>query len=498
MAGNPFEAGTGPVGDDAASAKIRAQFEKWEPLMPVGKPQEAEPEFDEANPDAQVKVLLDASKMAAYVFVKAPAEGGAEVTAAQLSEALKAEGVAFGLDSDALREVLLPTYGKKVKVAAGTPAKKGRNGACRELYSRQPTGETELPGCRVCGDIRDILAGMAVGELVQPTKGTPGRNVLGEVEEATDGVMPPLPTGEGVRLSADGNYLETVYAGNLVFENGAFEVQKTVRLQTPDREGGAIHFSGDIVVEGELADGCSLTAGGNVTVKGIARAAVVEAKGDILLEQGMDGGGRGILEAGKDVRAGWIDNAIVRAEGVVAVGRLSGCTVECEGGVQAIGEEGVIRGGRVVTMGPVTARQIGTPDGTETAIELGPTPRQKERLQKLEEQLAGVNRHIEEIRESENAAKARLASGEEVPQEQRDALKRAQLQLPLSERKRSQIEQGVAEEKRRMEAYKEAVLTADVIWPPTEVTIGSMRTAIEEKRENSKIYYKVATEIALD
>ena len=66
---------------------------------------------------------------------------------------------------------------------------------------------------------------------------------------------------------------------------------------------GNINFTGSVVIHGDVLEGYSVKAKGDITVMGIVEGARLSAGGDILLHKGMRGMRTGVLEAEGDITA---------------------------------------------------------------------------------------------------------------------------------------------------------------------------------------------------
>lgn len=488
MAGsNPFDTGTDAAASSADAAKIRKRFEAREPLVPGMETGEAPPDFEDGNPDAQVRVQLDAQKMKATVTVRAPEEGGKPLGKEMLSQALKESGVATGLDQKALVKLLLPTYDEPVVVARGTKPVDGKDGACEELFSRELPLQPIKNGAKPvdygeAGVFRDLKAGTLVCRLTPATPGKDGVNVLGEAVRAQGKSPAAAPVGEGVEVLPDGKRAVMVVPGNLVFREGRFVVEDTLRLDSLPYSPGIIRFSGHVVVECDLPDGFSVDAGGDVTLLGSAGDVQVSAKGSIRLLGEVRGAASTLLEAKQDIEAGLVVDATLQAGGGIKAAGLLDCTAECDGDVEITAEAGVLAGGKLTTFGSVEARVVGEDNSRLTAVVLGVTPRQLAERARLRGKLEDVQRHIESLQKDEAIAARLEKDGRPVPPEKDQARKRAALQLPICAKKKEQIEQDIADFEEMLAGVAGSTFQAGAVLPPLKISIGGRSTNIIEKR----------------
>ncbi|MBP7264051.1 MAG: DUF342 domain-containing protein, partial [Spirochaetia bacterium] len=155
-----------------------------------------------------------------------------------------------------------------------------------------------------------------------------------------------------------------------------------------------------IIVNGNVEDGFSVKATGNIEVRGNVGKSELSAEGDIIIHQGVAGKGAGAITAGKNVWAKFIENAIVVAGDNVVVSQSiinSDVTADkrivCSGG-----KHGTIIGGRYRACEEINAKIIGSASGgAETILEVGSDPKSKARLDELDVKLKLLEKQIDEL-----------------------------------------------------------------------------------------------------
>ncbi|MGD9559720.1 MAG: FapA family protein, partial [Oscillospiraceae bacterium] len=280
-----------------------------------------------------------------------------------------------------------------------------------------------------------------------------------------------------------------------VFRNGRFTVDPIYRVQDVDNSVGNITFSGDVQVNGDMLDGFEIHAGGSVTLRGRVGAVVVVAGGDILIEKGVNGMGRAVLETEKTVKSGFIENCTVHAGEKVIAQSIINSQVECEGDVEVTGGKGIICGGKVTAFGSVVAKVVGNESNTLTTVTLGVTPTLLKERKRLADQLADVSRHLEELAKNVAYIERLVADGRPVPPDRVQMLKRTQIQLPMTEKKRDQLAAALEEMDRTMAQVNSSTLTADILYPPTRVSIGALTANNMDVRNKCRVYKNSAGEL---
>ena len=451
-----------------------------------------EPEGEEDR-DAKVYVEVDVTQLSAEIFAEPPAGDGAPLTQEMVSSAIAKAGVTYGLNEKNLAELLKPTYDKRIVLARGIPPKDGQDGVCKELYPRTAEAtvrekEDGTVNYKELGIINDLPTGSVICEIFPPSEGIPGTSVQGKTLKPRTGQKAIPPMGEGTRLSADGKKVETTVGGNLVFRNNHFTVDTVYRVQDIDYDVGNITFSGDVQVNGDMADGFEIHSGGNITLHGRVGNAVLDAQGDILIEKGINGTGKAEVIAGKNLRAGFIENSNIRAGESIVSGSIINSTVECEGDIDITEKHGIICGGKVTAMGSVKAKVIGNESNTPTYVSVGITPSLLKERKKYMDQLADVKKHIEEMQKNTAYIEKMLSQQREIPQERIQLLQRTKMTLPITEKKRDQLETSIKEIEEKMASSGNSTVQAKLLYPPTRISIGTLSISCTEKKQNTMVY----------
>ena len=160
---------------------------------------------------------------------------------------------------------------------------------------------------------------------------------------------------------------------------------------------GNILFLGSVIVKGNVEDGFSVKAAGNIEVFGSVGKCLVDAEGDIS-PQGHCREDRGqdplrqepVLEVHR-ARARRRRGYVVVTDGIVHSHVDANKMILCQG------KRAQIVGGRLRASEEINSKILGSVAGTETLLEVGYDPRSKERLVALEEEKKIVEKSLEEV-----------------------------------------------------------------------------------------------------
>ena len=99
---------------------------------------------------------------------------------------------------------------------------------------------------------------------------------------------------------------QVMITGGKITVEPVYTVEGDVSLKT-----GNILFLGTVIVKGNVEDGFSVKASGNIEVKGSVGKCELDAEGDIVVHQGIAGKSAALIRAGKNVVSRFIENAPV-------------------------------------------------------------------------------------------------------------------------------------------------------------------------------------------
>ncbi len=247
--------------------------------------------------------------------------------------------------------------------------------------------------------VENVVAGQVLAQKVAAEPGLAGQTVTGQLIPAAQGKDCELAIGKNVKLSEDGlsalaeiNGQVMVLAGKINVEP-IYMIAGDVNLRT-----GNILFLGTVVVRGNVEDGFSVKAAGNIEVFGSVGKCVVDAEGDIIVHQGIAAKTEGRIHCGRSLYSKFIEHARVDAgENVVVTDGIVHSYVDANHVILCQGRRAQIVGGRLRASEVINSKILGSVAGTETLLEVGYDPRSKERLVALEDRRREIEHALEEV-----------------------------------------------------------------------------------------------------
>lgn len=296
-----------------------------------------------------------------------------------------------------------------------------------------------------------------------------------------------LKFGRNISVSEDKLSMISDVDGHVTLVDDKVFVSDILTVENVDSSTGNIEYDGNVQVNGNVCANFSVKAKGNIEVSGVVEGAQVEAGGDIIIAKGMNGMGKGVLNAKGNVVAKFLENATVTALGYVSSETILHSTVYAGDEVTVSGKRGFITGGRVCATNCVTVKTLGSSMGADTIVEVGADPTIKVRIQNLQWDIANATRVVKSVVPLIEASKQKRAKGIKVTPEQLQYVKSLEV---LNKVKEKEIEDKALEMERLQESigvYSNAkVIVTDTVFPGTKISIGDVSMVVHSEMKYCK------------
>jgi uncharacterized protein (DUF342 family) len=363
-------------------------------------------EHQSAN-NSTVTVDISDDEMKVFFRVTPSGPGGSDISFETYLSHLQAYKVVHGINKEFLQEFAdSPTYKEPVLVAEGTKPVDGRDAYIQYNFETDQSkvrireGTNGKVDFKELNIIQNVVENQPLAKKMPPGKGTVGRTVTSKDIPARDGKDIALPLGENVHVADDGVTILADINGQVMLTNGKINVQPIYTVNgNVDLKTGNIIFLGTVVITGSVEDGFSVKATGNIEIHGTVENAELDAEGDIIVNQGINGKSTGVVRAGRSVWARFIENAQVEAGNMVSVADgIINSRVDAARRIVCHGKRAHIVGGRLRAAEEINAKILGSPvSGTETVLEVGFDPKNKSELEHLGKIKESSRKELEEI-----------------------------------------------------------------------------------------------------
>ena len=291
---------------------------------------------------------------------------------------LEESGVVVGIREKTLEELAQGKQNyEETLVATGIAAKDGRDGYFEYHFNPQPETRPIILSdgtvdYNVLGKIELVKKEQLLATYHSALPYVVGRDVMGNIIEAYEGKeLPPLQCKRCEPDEAGCKYYAST-EGNVTIEGKCLTVTPIYVIEgNLDAATGDVNFHGDVFVQGNVFAGVTVKTTGNITVNGHVETANLFAGKDVILKNGMQGSGNGVIRAGGNVMARFLEQTQVFAGDEINTGALLNCEVEAGHNVVISGNRGTIIGGTVRAVEQISAASIGNRAGVTTQLVIG-------------------------------------------------------------------------------------------------------------------------------
>jgi hypothetical protein len=442
--------------------------------------------------DSMAHVEVDDAEMKVTLTVIPPGDGGSDLTVDVIKSLLVQYRVYHGIKEDVIRELAdKPIYREKVEIAEGLRAQNGKDAY---IYYHFETDQTKIRltegangkvNFKELNIIQNVVQNQVLAKKIPAENGIDGKTVTGKILPAKAGSDIPLPIGTNVHVGEDDTILADIN-GQVILASGkinvepVFTVEGDVNLKT-----GNIIFLGTVIVTGDVEDGFSVKAAGNIEVKGTVSKAELDAEGDIIIYQGINGKGGGRIRAGRSMWSRFIENANIEAGNmVVATDGIINSQVDALKSIICQGKRAAIMGGRLRAGEEINAKVLGNSNsGTETICEVGFDPHSKIELERLLTIKVSAEDELEDMRldlqNLINTKKQRKTLPEEKEAYLRELMDRRQV---LTEELQNAVE-GIEKVQNFMKEIqiRGKVSASTKVWPGVKIWIRDVKEDVRDE-----------------
>ncbi|AGC67731.1 hypothetical protein Cst_c07250 [Thermoclostridium stercorarium subsp. stercorarium DSM 8532] len=442
-----------------------------------------------------VKVSVSPDRMKAFILIKKSEQGENTPGINELLEELEKNGVVYGIKEDVLRKLAEnPVYDQDVLIAEGLAPVHGENGRINFLIDINKEKKPVImeDGSVNYRDLDYIVSAQKdqkICEVIPPTPGIDGINVMGSIIKAVSGKPARIVKGSNVYTSEDGLSFYSAINGQVKYENDKLSVFATYEVPADvDNSTGNINFVGSVFIRGNVLSGFTVEAGGDVEVFGVVEAATIKAGGNIILRRGMTGNNKGVLIAGGNIVARYIENSIVEAANDLKAEAIMHSDVKCGNRLELGGRKGLLVGGITRVGREIDAKVIGSYLATNTVIEVGVDPNVRERYKVVKAELSNLE---ENIRKTDQVIMLlqKLESIGRLTDEKKELLEKSLRSKVFYENKISEYREELVklEEKLQMEAQGR-IRVENYLYSGTKISIGSATMHVKETLQHCTLY----------
>ncbi len=444
------------------------------------------------------EIIIETSrdKMEAYITI-IEGERGVAPTLEMIEEKLSEKGIIFGVDKDKIDQMLKSkTFGIKLLIANGKKAQNGRDGKVIHHFDTHKDfkpqyledGSVDFKNLNL---INNVEKGQLLAEIIPPTEGVEGKNIFGEKISALDGKEVKISRGKNIIKDDEGLRFLSEVDGQVLIKDGKLHVSKIYEIPGDvDNSIGNIDFNGNVVVRGNVKSGFTVKANGDIEVNGVVEAATLLAKGNIVLNRGIQGNNNAYLQCDGDLVSRYIENTTIKSGGSVEAGCILHSNITAKKNVEVKGRRGLIVGGLVRATEEIVANTIGSHMGTITNIEVGIDPDEKQRHEELKVDISEMSKNIKNLEKTIQLLN-RMGKSRGLDDKKRDILSRSIKTYDILKEKYSKLmDQSKLIESKLQDSRGGKIHVSGTIYPGVKITILNAVRIIYDEFNNSTLFRK--------
>lgn len=452
-------------------------------------------ERTELEPYARVIVEISRDKMKATIRYDTR-EGGKLPTKEMVIAALTEAGVSYGIDDEAIDAGILKFT--PFIAAQGEPPINGENAYIDRKFSLGVQGRPVVDEYDKV-DYKDLNLFVLAKEnqtlaiRIPQTKGTPGKNVLGEDVPAQNGRPVPMPEGRntkvvGERLIATING-QIIDKGSRISVDPKLEIKGSVGVSTGD-----VEFDGTVTIRGNVDQGFKVTATGDIEIKGSINGAEVTGR-NIYISGGITGADKAKVIAEKDIRTAFAENAFIEAGNDIYIADIA-LHSHIRAGKRIIMEEkqGQIIGGYTLAGEEINVKVIGNEAFVVTRVSVGVDPNLQKEYQDLRKTYKESKRRLTHITQTLNTLSK--IDINKLPAERVEMINQlTRSQFPLAGQIKRDEKRILEIESQLVNMKNGRIKVSDIIYPGVRLSVSNVKKNIQSDYRRCTIFMNDSGEI---
>ena len=423
----------------------------------------------------------------------APSNDGELMTQEEILSDLRQRGVVYGIRKETIDNYIRQRlYLTELVLAKGQAPVQGADAWIEYFFNidskARPTlledGSVDFFHLNI---INHCAKGDILARLHPEEKGEYGYDIMGSKIKPRDVKRKTLQFGHNINLSEDRTEITAADAGHVSFVEGRVFVSTLMEIENVDPSTGDVDFDGNVQINGNVCSNFKIHAKGNVEIRGVVEGAEIVCDGNITIARGMNGMGKGVLKAGGNIVAQFIENASVEAAGYVEAGSIMHSTVMAGTEVHVNGKKGFISGGHVSAANLIDVKILGSDMGTDTVVDIGISPSVKKRYKELSEQIEADQNVVARAIPILEAARDKFQAGKEISAGQVENIRGLTAIVKEKRVTLAAMEHELEETGQLIEEQKTAqVVVHDTVYPGTKIVISDVSKIIKDSMKYCK------------
>ena len=325
------------------------------------------------------------------------------LTLEKVTNFIKTKGIVYGIKPtffDELKAAVSERKETKIfDLAAGTTPVTPTEPYLRSAYK-------DFKGDRNGTSIRDRQQGNfvkkdeLVAEVAYKNSGENGKDIFGTAIHFIPPTMSGITCGTNVEARGETKFYATKDGLPTVTENSVSVEPAYIHKGNVNLSTGNINFDGPVVIMGNVEYGASVSARGDLEVKGVIEEAVIKCSGT-LRAAGIISGPKGLIKVGGDAHVSFVSNASMEIHSDLFVtGNISNSKILVAKTLTITSEDSSIIGGSLYFGHVLSCKNLGKSSGQTTTVNGGTDPFLQRKIDIRTNRLLNLDSIREEIKKS--------------------------------------------------------------------------------------------------
>ena len=454
---------------------------------------------EENIPLYKINHLVSADKLKVYIRIEL-FDKSAEVSPQEILNYLTEKEIVYGIRENDITEYCgNKEYSKELMAAMGRIPIDGKD--ARIVYNFDTKKEKKFLenddgtiDFKNLNNVINVDKDAVLCHIVPPEEGEDGIDVYGNNIPYKRGKNVSFNYGSNTYISQDGLKLLASMDGCAEFKNDRVFVENVYKVDNVGNSTGNIDFIGNVIVNGDVKEGFSITAKGDVKIRGMVEGAYIKSGGEVIINKGMNGMGKGSIYAKGSITSKYIENATIVSEKYIYAHTLINSEVKAGESVIVKGSSAAIIGGITGAKNAIYAKTIGNKTNPETNIVIDLTDYYEEQMlmaarkqsnHRLEKQLLKKNKELKELDEKTDLImKSSLSNENKSVVQKQLMLKKIKFSNEVNE-----IKEQFQEVKSLRDLAEYRIVCKGIMYSNTKIDIGGLKYRVREDISFSKVYH---------
>ncbi len=374
-------------------------------------------------------VKTSTDKMEAICRFYPPSVGGNLLSREDIISDMNSAGVIYGLLHDEIDKFIQNRqYCTDYVLARGKAVRHGTDAEIvyyfnTDLRAKPTVNDDGSVDFFNLNSVNHIKKDELLAKLIKEDPGEMGVDVCNGFIKPREVKRLMLKFGRNVRLNEDKTMAYSEVSGHVMLVEDKIFVSNVFEAENVDASTGDIDYDGSVKINGNVNTNFTVKATGNIEVAGVVEGATLIAGGNITIARGINGMGKGNIQAGGNIIVKYVENATLVSGGFIQSEAIMHSTVSAKTEIIVDGRKGNISGSFVSARDSITVKTLGSQMGSDTVVQLGIDPEMKQRIDVLNTEIEKANKTLSQVLPVIDAFKQKIAKGVKVTPDQIKTIK---------------------------------------------------------------------------